>query len=97
MLKKDKQKVLDEVWTEDRVKSFLDIESVEGVDVDFHALSTAYKSMRLDDFSLFLGFFKDAGRNLNATNPEGQTLLDIMSQHRKAADYVDAMKAHGAG
>lgn len=96
MLKKDKQKVLDEVWTEDRIKSFLDIQPAEDVDADFHALSTAYKSMRLDDFQIFLGFFKSANRNLDATNPAGETLLSIVRQHRKGDVYGEALIAAGA-
>ena len=38
MMKKDKQKVLDEVWTEELVKSFLAVRSHDGTDEDFHML-----------------------------------------------------------
>ena len=37
-MRKDKEKVLDEVWTEDRVKSFLDVKSYDEVEEDFHML-----------------------------------------------------------
>ena len=40
-MKKDKQKVLDEVWTEDRVKSFLSVRPHDGSDEDFHMLLKA--------------------------------------------------------
>lgn len=92
MLKKDKQKVLDEVWTEERVNGFLDLEPPAGVDADFHVLNTAYKSMRLENFEQFLGFFAKAGRNVNATNEQGQTVLDIINSHRKGADYAKALQ-----
>ncbi len=96
MLKKDKAKVLDEVWTEDRVRSFLDLQPVEGVDPDFHMLLKAYQSMRASDFELFIGFFQDAKRDINAKNPGGQSLLDIASQHRNSSDFVSVLTDAGA-
>ena len=96
MLKKDKEKILDEVWTEDRILGFLDLIPLDGVDDDFHALSSSYKSMRLEDFDIFLGFFQEKNRNFNAKNPDGKTLLDIISTHRKGTPYTEALKQHGA-
>lgn len=92
--KKDKQKVLDEVWTEDRVRSFLDLSAPEGVNTDFHTLYTAYKSMRLENFSDFLGFFKDANRNFSAENEEGETLINLITQHKKSATYASELKKY---
>ena len=91
MLKKDKEKVIDEVWTPDRVKSFLDLTPPEDINADFHALYTAYKSMRLDNFEEFLGYFSEAKRNFNATDPSGQKLSDIIAQHRLGAPYAEAL------
>ncbi|MEE4660223.1 MAG: PA4642 family protein, partial [Halieaceae bacterium] len=68
-MRKDKEKVLDEVWTEARVKSFLQIRSHDDVEEDFHMLLKAYQSMRAEDFAKFVSFFVDDGRNLDATNP----------------------------
>ena len=96
MLKKDKAKVLDEVWTEDRVRSFLDLQTAEGVDPDFHTLLKAYHSMRASDFELFVGFFRTAGRDINAKNPAGQSLLDIASQHRNSSEFVTVLTDAGA-
>ena len=95
-LKKDKEKVLDEVWTQERVKSFLDIQTAENVDADFHVLLKAYQSMRLENFEEFVGFFVSAGRNINAHGPDGDTALNIIAQHRNSADYVEILKGHGA-
>ncbi len=96
MLKKDKQKVLGEVFDDARVKSFLDYEAPAGVSTDFHLLEKAYRGMNIDNFATFLTFFTDAGHNLNAVNPEGQTLVQIASQHGHGGDYVNALKAAGA-
>ena len=64
-MKKDKETVLDEVWTESRVREFLDSEPKAGTNRDFHALLKAYQSMRAEDFELFIGMFLEAGRDLN--------------------------------
>ena len=53
-LLKDKQKVVDEVWTQERIKSFLFVEPPAGVNRDFHRLHKAYQSMRADDFEIFI-------------------------------------------
>ena len=96
MLKKDKEKVLDEVWTEARVKDFLDLSIPTNVNADFYVLSAAYKNMRLENFEQFLGFFTDAERNINACDEKGRNLLSIVQQHRKGGDYAKALQAAGA-
>ncbi len=95
-MRKDKQKVLDEVWTEDHVRSFLNVRSHDGTSEDFHMLLKAYQSMRVSDFELFVGFFRNEGRDVNATGKEGQTVLEIVSGHRHGVEYADILKAAGA-
>lgn len=96
-MKKDKQKVLDEVWTEDRVRSFLNAKSYDGTDENFHMLLKAYQSMRASDFELFIGFFMTEGRDLNATDKSGRTVLDVIGTHRHGGPYVEILRAAGAG
>ena len=95
-LKKDKQKVLGEVFDDARVKSFLDYEAPAGVSTDFHLLEKAYRGMNIDNFVTFLGFFKEAGYDLGATNPEGKTLVDIAAEHGHGSEYVEAIKTAAA-
>lgn len=95
-MKKDKEKVLDEVWTEDHVKSFLSVRPHDGSDEDFHMLLKAYRSMRADDFELFIGFFTGEGRNINATGKDGNSVLDIIRTHRHGVEYADVLTAAGA-
>ena len=95
-MRKDKEKVLDEVWTEDHVKSFLNVKSHDGTAEDFHMLLKAYQSMRASDFELFVGFFCDGGRDLNAIGKDGHTVLEIVSTHRHGVEYADILKAAGA-
>ncbi len=95
-LKKDKQKVLGETFDDQRIKSFLGFEPPEGVNADFHLLEKAYRGMNADNFATFLKFFLAEGKNIDANNPAGQTLLTIASQHRHGEDYAAALKAAGA-
>ena len=95
-MRKDKDKVLDEVWTEDHVRSFLDVRSHDGSDDDFHMLLKAYQSMRASDFELFVQFFREQDRNVNAAGLDGRSVLDIISTHRHGAEYADILKTAGA-
>ena len=95
-MKKDKLVVIDEVWTEARVREFLQLSQPAGVDADYFTLLRAYQSMRLEDFVLFIGFFCAARRNLNARSQRGETLLDIVSKHRRSAAYAEALRQAGA-
>jgi len=95
-MKKDKEKVVDEVWTEDHVKSFLSVRPFDNTDEDFHMLLKAYQSMRASDFALFVGFFLAEDRNINATGKEGNSVLEIISEHRLGTEYADILRANGA-
>ena len=96
-MKKDKQKVIDAVWTEEHIRSFLDLQPVEGLDPDFHTLLQAYHSMRADAFEQFIGMFCTAQRNLNAVGPDGETVLQITQQHRHGIPYASILSKAGAG
>ena len=95
-LKKDKQKVLGEVFDEARIKTFLNFEAPTGVNHDLKKKKKAYRGMKAENFDTFLTFFLEAGLNINATNPAGQTLLKITEAHRHGEDYATALKKHGA-
>ncbi|MFT4613076.1 MAG: hypothetical protein ACI9NT_000210 [Bacteroidia bacterium] len=92
-MRKDKAKVLDEVWTEDRVRNFLEVRTYDGGNEDFHMLLKAYQSMRASDFELFISFFLQQKRDLNATDKDGRSVIDVISTHRHGAQYADILKA----
>lgn len=96
VLKKDKKKVLGEVFDDARVLGFLNVEQRNGVDIDYDTLEKAYRGMTAENFHSFVKFFKQEGRNLDAENADGLTLLQVISQHRHAGEYIEALKAHGA-
>lgn len=93
----DKQQIIDEVWDDARVESFLHRTCHEDdLDPDFFVLWQAYQAMRENDFRRFLRLFVAAGRNLDAVNERGETLATMISTHRHATDFIDALLAAGA-
>ncbi len=96
VLKKDKQKVLGEVFDDERIKTFLNYEAYGEANPDFHLLEKAYRGMKADNFATFLGFFKAEGHDINAKNQQNKTFLETIADHRQAEDYIAAMKAAGA-
>jgi hypothetical protein len=95
-IKKDKQKVLGEVFDDERIKTFLQLEAPEGVSADFHLLEKSYRGMNIENFDTFLTFFLEEGHDINAENQEGKTLLAIAGEHRHGDDYADALRQHNA-
>ncbi|MEM1432885.1 MAG: PA4642 family protein [Pseudomonadota bacterium] len=96
-MRPDKKKVIDEVWEDARVESFLTKGAFGAEDnVDFSALLHAYRSMRVDDFERFLAAFVAAGRDVNACNRKGETLLGVIAGHRRSAAFRKALMACGA-
>jgi len=96
-MRADKQKVTDEVWDDERVKSFLNPRStIAGDSADFTLLLMAYQGMRPADFDRFIAFFVADNHDLNATNEHNETFIDYVATHRNAAPFVATMITAGA-
>ncbi len=95
-MRKDKEKVIDPVWTQERIREFLQVRSHDAVAEDFHMLLKAYRSMRAEDFAQFVGMFLRDGRDINASNPAGETVLAIVERHRRSTEYAATLRAAGA-
>lgn len=85
--RKDKKKVVGEPMTDEQIKVFLDFPSEEGENLDFHVLMKAYRALRAEDFERFVAFFQQQGRDVNATDPQGRTLLEAIRDHGKSEEY----------
>ena len=93
----DKPKVIGEEWSDERVKGFLDLQPYDAAEnADYNALLKAYQAMRAEDFERFIRFFVAEGRDLNATGAEGETILDLISRHRRSVDYARVLENAGA-
>lgn len=95
-LKKDKQKVLGESFSDERIKGFLNTSSYGGLPADYCALEKAYRGMIAENFASFVGFFKEAGRDLNTLNSDGLTFLQVVKTHRNSEEYVNILEQAGA-
>ena len=96
-MRPDKPKVVDEVWDAERIRAFLGKAPLAaGLDPDFSALLYAYRSMKPEDFRTFVGYFQEAGRNLEAENDQGETLLQVIATHRLAKPFRQALLDAGA-
>ena len=93
----DKPKVIGEEWSDERIRGFLDIVPYDpAINADYHVLLKAYWAMRAEDFERFIGFFVAAGRDLNAEDEQGRTLLDLVSGHRRSGEYAQVLIRAGA-
>ncbi len=93
----EKPKVIGEEWSDERVKGFLFLSPHDArINPDYHVLIKAYQAMRAEDFARFVAFFVEAGRDLNARNEDGETILDHVSRHRRMTEYADVLAAAGA-
>lgn len=95
-LRKDKEKVLGEVFDDARIKTFLNFPAPVGVHPDYHLLEKAYRGMRGENFATFVKFFVEAGHDLNAPGPDGKTFLQTVKTHRLAEEYIIALEQAGA-
>lgn len=93
----DKPKVIDEVWDDARVRQFLRVEPPYGVERDFHRLLVAYRSMRPDDFRRFLAFFLEDGGDLDARDPRGRRIHDLIARHRHGTPFLEHLQAAARG
>ena len=94
-LKKDKAKVLGETFDDERIRGFLNPPAPQGYNRDFFALERAYRGMLADNFRTFVGFFQAAGGDINATNPQGQTITQLIAQHASMGEYLEILQNAG--
>ena len=89
-------KVEDEQWSDERIKGFLSLKPLDGSSHDYHVLLQAYQHMTPAFFGRFLDMFVAKGCDLNAKSVDGNTILELVSEHRRSVAYLEALKAKGA-
>ncbi|KTC32052.1 MAG: PA4642 family protein [Pseudomonas sp.] len=95
-MRKDKKQVIGDEIGDEQVKLFLDFEPVDATSPSLHKLIKAYRGLRIDDFERFLGFFVEAGHDLDGKDEQGRTFVELIRDQRNAADYIELMdKARG--
>lgn len=92
-MRKDKKQVIGEEMSDDAIKLFLDFEPADGTPPSLHKLVKAYRGLRIDDFERFLGFFREAGLDLDARDAQGQDFIALIRDQRQAEPYIEAVQA----
>jgi len=96
-MRPDKKTITDEIWDDERIRSFLAPRSAQGGDdPDFVTLLSAYRGMRPGDFARFVAFYTDTRRELNPHNAAGQTFIEFIAPHRHAKEFIDILVEAGA-
>ncbi|TWI54900.1 hypothetical protein IQ22_01804 [Pseudomonas duriflava] len=92
-MRKDKKQVIGEEISDDKIKLFLNVEPADDTPPSLHKLVKAYRGLRTDDFERFVGFFIEAGYDLDARNAAGQDFIDLIRDQRKAEPYIEAVRS----
>ncbi len=91
-MRPDKAKVVDEIWDDARIESFLSKGPMGDEPADFSMLLHAYRSMRLDDFERFIVKFRAQGGQTQAKDKQGRTLAQVIAGHSKAAPFIAVLE-----
>lgn len=95
-MKKDKKKIIGEELTDERIRSFLNLQPPQGESRAQHILTRAYRALREDDFARFIRFYAATGLELNPVDRSGEPFLTTLSRHQHAAPYLQALRQAGA-
>lgn len=90
-MRPDKAKVIDEVWDDARIASFLDKGAMASENQQYSQLLHAYRSMRPSDFARFIDAFVAAGGDPAAQSNSGQRLADTIAGHVKSAPFLEIL------
>jgi len=91
-MRKDKKQVIGEEIGDQPIKLFLDVEPADATPPALHKLIKAYRGLRIDDFERFIGFFVEAGYDLNAKDAQGRDFIALIQDQRLAEPYIEVVK-----
>lgn len=92
-MRKDKKQVIGEEISDEAIKLFLEPEPADETPASLYKLIKAYRGLRVDDFERFLGFFVEAGFDLNAKDAKGQDFVALIADQRQAEPYIELIEA----
>ena len=92
-MRKDKKQVIGEAISDESIKLFLEPEPADETPPSLHKLIKAYRGLRIDDFERFLGFFVEAGYDLDAKDDKGRDFIALIADQRQAEPYIELIKA----
>lgn len=92
-MRKDKKQVIGEEMSDESIKLFLSFEPADETPAALHKLIKAYRSLRIDDFERFVGFFLEAGYPLDARDAHGNDFVALIKDQRLAQPYIEVVTA----
>ncbi|MCQ4286001.1 PA4642 family protein [Pseudomonas stutzeri] len=92
-MRKEKKQVIGEEISDEAIKLFLEPEPADETPASLYKLIKAYRGLRVADFERFLGFFVEAGFDLNAKDAKGQDFVALIADQRQAEPYIELIKA----
>jgi len=84
--------VIGDEIADEQIKLFLAVEPADDTPPALHKLVKAYRGLRVDDFERFIGFFVEAGYDLNAKDAQGHDFVAQIQDQRNAEDYIDIVR-----
>ncbi|MBH3364869.1 PA4642 family protein [Pseudomonas sp. URMO17WK12:I11] len=92
-MRKDKKQVIGDEISDDYIKTFLQFEPADEVtSPSLHKLVKAYRGLRVDDFRRFVGFFVEAGLDLDGKDEHGKTFAEQIADQRNGEEYIEIIE-----
>ncbi|WP_426152174.1 PA4642 family protein [Pseudomonas sp. DC3000-4b1] len=91
-MRKDKKQIIGDEIGDEQIKLFLGVEPADDTPPSLHKLVKAYRGLRVDDFERFVGFFVEAGYDLNAKDARGQDFIAQIQDQRNAEEYIEIVR-----
>ncbi|NQD81042.1 PA4642 family protein [Pseudomonas seleniipraecipitans] len=92
-MRKDKKQVIGDDVSDEQIKLFLAVEPADATPPSLHKLVKAYRGLRDHDFERFIGFFVEAGFDLDAKDADGNDFVALIKDQRQAEPYIQAVNA----
>lgn len=92
-MRKDKKQIIGEEIGDEAIKFFLSAEPADETPAALHKLIKAYRGLRVDDFERFVGFFVEAGLDLNAKDAKGNDFVALIADQRQAEPYIQIIES----
>jgi hypothetical protein len=90
-LKKDKQKVIGETLSDERIVSLLADLRATGCN-DHELVLRGYRALRAHDFKRFINLMKVEGLKTDMARPDGRTPAEIIAEQAYSTEYLEALK-----
>lgn len=92
-MRKDKKQVIGDEVSDEQIKLFLAVEPADATPPSLHKLVKAYRGLRDHDFERFVGFFVEAGYDLDAKDADGNDFVALIKDQRQSEPYIQAIEA----